>query len=704
MIKWNKVPFIRFLLPFAFGIASAIWLKTALPVAFLISVFVIILTSFVLLFTYSTLKRKNVWIVGLILNVLLFITAYELTIIANLTRNDPHYYGNVPSDSDLYLVKIIEPISVKQNSTKVIVKVEASNIKGVWESTNGKGIIYIEKDSLSDILNYGDQLLINSQFIAVKPPLNPNEFNYQNFLANKYIYYQSYLKKTQWKRVAENKGNFIFYTASKFRKHLLKIFEDNNMTGREYGVIAAILLGQTDHIDSELFREYQGSGAVHVLVVAGLHVGIILLMLNFLLRFLNKYKYGKHFKIILILSIIWFYAIMTGLSSPVLRAATMITFVSIGRLYKRHFNTLNLLSLSAFIFLVFNPNLLVDLGFQLSFLAVTGILLLQKPISSLWKPSNFLINKLWQLTALSIAAQLFTLPLTLLYFHQFPNLFLITNLVVFFFVIAIIFTGIAVLVTSWCSLISVIITKLLVWLVFGLNTSIHFIETLPIAVTRSISFTVFSSVLLYMFILFLLFYILMKKKKMLLPSLIIIICFIIFSSFKTYQQQYSQKKFIVYDINKLTAINIIEGKHCLIIADSMIIIDKDKYNFQFENNYTQLGILTYSNEFINYKNNVSNSTPYKIDCFFQFNDIRIVLINKPVIHIYNGNHLKVDYLIISHNARVKISELKKMFDADMYIFDSSNYLTQTLKWSKECDSIKVNYYNVLDMGAFVKDL
>ena len=195
MIKWNKVPFIRLLLPFAVGIASAIWLKTALPVAFLISVFVFILTSFVLLFTYSNLKRRNAWIISIILNVLLFISAYELTIIANSTRNDHHYYGNVPSDSDLYLVKIIEPVSVKQNSTKAIVKVEASNIKGVWESTNGKGIIYIEKDSLSDILNYGDQLLINSQFIAVKPPLNPNEFDYQNFLANKYIYYQSYLKK-----------------------------------------------------------------------------------------------------------------------------------------------------------------------------------------------------------------------------------------------------------------------------------------------------------------------------------------------------------------------------------------------------------------------------------------------------------------------------------------------------------------------------
>ncbi|MEI6821183.1 MAG: ComEC/Rec2 family competence protein [Bacteroidota bacterium] len=703
MFKWNKVPFIRFLLPFAFGIASAIWLKTALPVSFLSCVFVFILILFALIFSNYIIKRKNDWIVGLILNVLLFISAYQLTIIANSTRNAPNYYGNIPSDSDLYLVKIIEPISVKQNSTKAIVKVEASNIKGVWESSNGKGIIYIEKDSLSDILNYGDQLLIYSQFIAVKPPLNPNEFDYRSFLANKYIYYQSYIKKTQWKRVAENKGNFIFHSASKFRKHLLKIFEDNNMTGREYGVIAAILLGQTDHIDSELFREYQGSGAVHVLVVAGLHVGIILLMLNFLLGFLDNYKYGKHFKIVLILSFIWFYAIMTGLSSPVLRAATMITFVSIGRMNRRHFNSLNLLSLSAIIFLVFNPNLLIDLGFQLSYLAVTGILLLQKPIASLWKPTNFLINKLWQITALSFAAQLFTLPLTLYYFHQFPNLFLITNIIVFFFVAAIIFTGIAVLITSWFSFISVLITKLLVWLLFGLNTSIHFIETLPIAVTRSISFTGFSCVLLYLFVMFLLFYILMKMKKMLLPALIILICFISFSSFKTYQQ-YSQKKFIVYDINKLTAINIIDGKHCLVIADSIVITDKEKFNFQFENNYSQLGIQTYSKEFINYKKNVSKYTPVKIDCFFQIKDIRMVLINKPIINNYSGNRIKVDYLIISHNAKVKISELTKMFDAGIYIFDSSNYLTQSLKWSKECDSIKVNYYNVLDKGAFEKDL
>ena len=702
MFKWNKVPFLRLFIPLALGIATAMKINSVWMFPFIFLLILFILTSIVLIFTNTLLKRNKTWVAGLILSAFLFVSGYNIYISANSFRNDTTYYGNNLSDADLYRVRIIEPLTVKENSTKAIIKVDASNIKGKWHPTFGKGIIFFEKDSISNNLNYGDELIINSKLNEVKAPQNPNEFNYKAFLANRYIYYQAYVKKNQFKRTEEGKGNLITAFASNLRKYFLMIFEDNNMTGREYAVISAILLGQTDHIDSELFKEYQGSGAVHVLVVAGLHVGIILLMLNFLLGFLDRFNNGKYIKTSIILIVIWFYALMTGLSPPVFRAAIMITFVSIGRNNRRSLNSINILLASAFFVLIFNPNLLADVGFQLSYMAVAGILLLQKPVASIWHPKQFLINKLWQVTALSIAAQLFTLPLTLLYFHQFPNLFLITNLVVFFFASAIILMGIVVLITSFIPVISIFLTKVLVWLIFGMNSSIHFIETFPNAVTRSIAFNSLNTILLYLLILFLLLFVFMKIKRMLFPAFIIIILMLLVSAFTDYQYL-TQKKLFVYDINKMTVINIINGKQCTILADSIVFADKDKYNAHLENNYTQMGIKNFTYEIFYHYNKENKASNLHTDYFIQLNSSRIAIIDKPVSKLYDGIRLKIDFLIISHNARLHIKDLIKLYDAGMIIFDSSNYLAQTLKWSKECVSLNQNYYNVLKNGAYEND-
>ncbi len=700
MIKWNKVPYIRLFLPLLIGIATALALKSSLPFLLLSLLFLFFGICFILFLKTSLFNKNKEWIFGLLLNLFLFLSGYLLTINAASVKENNAFYGNNISETNQYVVKIIEPLTFKQNSTKAVVEVIGSNIKSDFRTTNGKGIIYFQKDSFSNKLNYGDILIINSTFNEVKPPQNPNEFNYKQFLANKQIYYQTYLKTNQWQLLQSNQGNPVITFAAKLRNQFLHIFETNNMVGKEYAVIAAILLGQMDNIDSDLYKDYQDSGALHVLSVSGMHVGVIFIFFNFLFGFLSKHKYSALFKTVVIILVVWFYALMTGLSPPVFRAALMISFISLGRNYMRSINTINIVIASCFFILLFDPFLVMDVGFQLSYLAVIGIILLQKPIASILKPKNIILKTLWETTALSIAAQLCTLPLVLFYFHQFPNFFLLTNIIVLIFSSLVIFTGIAVLLTSFIPIISIFITKLLVLFVWLMNSGLHLIDTLPGAVTHYISFDNIQMILLFFFILFMLCFILLKVKKMLLPSLIIIVLMLAYSSFLSYQKLF-QNKIIIYSVNKSTAINLINGNNCLVLADSSLYADKNKYETLFKNNFAQMGIANFTNKIIP---NIKNKTEDNIDNFIQFKEKRIVLINNAVLRNYVGQKLKIDYLILSDNAKVKIKDLDNMFEIGEIIFDASNYLSKTKNWEKECQILKITYYNVIEKGAFEANL
>jgi competence protein ComEC len=166
-----------------------------------------------------------------------------------------------------------------------------------------------------------------------------------------------------------------------------------------------LLLGQRQDISKELLTDYQKAGAIHILAVSGLHVGVLLWMLSFLFQPIERLPYGKFLKAIVIVLLLWGFAFIAGLSASVVRAVTMFTFLAIGQSFQRkHVVTYSLIA-SMFFLLLIKPMFIFDVGFQLSYLAVFGIVWLQPKLYAVWKPTFTWVHFFWQLCTVSIAAQ-----------------------------------------------------------------------------------------------------------------------------------------------------------------------------------------------------------------------------------------------------------------------------------------------------------
>src|SRR5690606_38882227 len=205
---------------------------------------------------------------------------------------------------------------------------------------------------------------------------------------------------------------------------------------------STLILGYRAELSRELVEAYSDTGTMHVLSVSGMHVGIIFLVLSLLLRSMDRRQSLRLFRATLTILIIWFYAMITGFSAPASRAAFMLSFVVLGKALLKHQNTYNLIAISAFFLLLYNPFYLVDAGFQLSYLAVLGLVYFQPLLRMIFPRGNKITDPVWNYCALSMGAQLTTFPVSIYYFHQFPMYFLLSNLFIVFPVAIIMYAGI----------------------------------------------------------------------------------------------------------------------------------------------------------------------------------------------------------------------------------------------------------------------
>ena len=356
MQYWNKIPLFRLLIPLIIGIVLAFYYSFSAEYFFIISSclgFLILLSHF-LKSIFSDYSKR--WVFGLFLN--LFFVTFGIFITENQKpENESNHYTNYPSRNSV--IRLLEDVIVKQNSYKCEVKVIAVKSDEKWVNTSGKAILYLAKDSLSELLQFGDELIINSQWKSIDAPTNPAQFNYKNYLYNSGILSQQYVDAKSWKLVKSQETFSITKAAFVYQRKLLNILK-SNFKDDELSVLSALLLGYKDFLDREIIMVYSSSGAMHVLAVSGLHVGIIFMVLNSLLFFFDKIKYGRYLKAILLLLSLWIYALITGMSPSVLRAATMFSFVIVGGALKRQTNIYNTLAASAFILLLYDPFILLQ--------------------------------------------------------------------------------------------------------------------------------------------------------------------------------------------------------------------------------------------------------------------------------------------------------------------------------------------------------
>lgn len=422
--------------------------------------------------------------------------------------------------SEGWVVQIMDYGQEKERSVKYLASVEASVDSSGMKPVRGHIILYLAKDSLAKRLEPGNRIIFRGTPLPVPGPALPGGFDYQQYLARRGVYYQIYLKGDAWKLCPVQPPIGLKQWAAKARGKLLELLQKYGLQGREYAVASAILLGYSSVLDPETRQVYAGSGAMHVLCVSGLHVGIIYLFLSIILAPLTHLRKGRFLRSFISIIVIWGYALLTGLSASVIRAATMFSFLSIGQLAGRRTAIYNTLAASAFFILLFNPYLLYEIGFQLSYLAVLGIVSIQPGIYRLLNFKNFLLDKIWALMSVSVAAQLATGPLAAYYFHQFPAYFLLTNLWVIPVSFGVMFLGVLFFLTSWIPLLGSWTGWLLAWALRIMNGGVSFIESLPGAVVSALYPDTLFTVLLYLVLILAVSYFYFSQRWLLYAALV----------------------------------------------------------------------------------------------------------------------------------------------------------------------------------------
>lgn len=492
----------------------------------------------------------------------------------------PSYFETVkPAGTFFYQARLLGPIEEKTNSYKCVVAIERVGKK----KCVGEALLYLEKSEQANELVYGDVLLLNGTFNPISANGNPKEFDYARYLRIHGIYHQTYLKTTQWMKVGNDATPF-YSTVYAFRALLTKTLEGAALSPSSLMVAKALLLGKKESLDRDTLRTFSSAGAMHVLAVSGLHVGIIMLLFSAIFAPVKRVKNGKSLFVILILLIIWSYAFVTGMSSSVMRATVMFSFVIVGRELERDTTIYQSILVSAFLLIVAEPFVIFQVGFQLSYLAVLGIVFLQPKIYNLMYSKYFLVDKLWQITAVSIAAQISTFPLGLYYFHQFPNFFFISNLIVIPTAFAILLVGIFYFFVAWLPFVEWCVAEVLNGLIVLLNTGVKWIENLPYSIYWGVSIHWFEVIWLYITLLLLSFAFMLRKKKLLFMGITGTLLILLFNVAEQ-QWQHHQRQLVVYNVNESTAIDVFNGRTNAFISDSTLMADEEKLLFHVKHNW-----------------------------------------------------------------------------------------------------------------------
>lgn len=685
MNNLNQIPLARLVIPLIVGIGCGLWLPFVLPDVLFYPAVILVLGSLVFLSIKDT--RFAAWF-GLLTTVFFMLIGVKLVEL-HTAANQPAYFGKYLSADNFIVARIIEPPQEKAKSVKALLQIESIKQGKTWVKASGTLLAYFALDETATHLAYGDKVLIRNKIEEVKPPQNPGQFDNKRYLANKGIYHQTYLTTEHYAILESNVVNAFYAWVYKVRAKLLWQLRESGLKGQELAVASALLLGYDDDIDSDLLQAYSASGTMHILSVSGMHAGLVYIAFLWLLQFAGQSLPARILRTALVIAMLWLYALLTGFSPPVIRAAAMFSMLALGQSLNRYTNAVNILAGSCLIMLLLNPFLLADVGFQLSYTAVFGIALLYTPVYTVWEFKRWLPDKIWQITAMSLVAQLVTFPLGLFYFHQFPNYFVFSNLLIIPLSTVAIFTGIALLALSFIPFVAEGIGFLLHYIVLGLNWLVMQSEQLPLAVDRNINISILEMAAVYFIIAAFAISLYYKKKVWLYAALAISVLYMGGRIYHNHQIL-TQQKLIVYSVNKATAIEFVSGSNSVLLADSAALPGTVNYKFNVESALWYYGI---DNRMVFAPNN-NQLKPFAV-----LGDKSLLIANGK---LNTEGIAKADYVLISNTPYIDFDALQKL-QPRIVIIGSNNKPKKVQYFIKEFEKRGIKYYNVAQQGAFIAD-
>lgn len=699
MNHWHKYPLVRIVIPFAIGIYAGILYSYPDETIFrliLISIAIMALTAGIF---HKKINYRNRRFFGVFVVLALLLFGFYWQHIHTKQANRNHFWGNYQKGSVLTGVITKQPHE-REKTVKTQIRVVHQRSDSIEVSSNGLIMAYLEKDSLSKRLDYGDKVLFSGYVNAIKAPANPATFNYKRYMALRHVYQQVYIPSGSVKKLGEGYGSPLKAFSVQSRKYFSELFKKQGIEGDEFALATALVLGYDRYLDDDLRQAYSGAGAMHVLCVSGLHVGIMYVVISFLLNLIPLRSRSFTFvKVVIALVIIWLYAMITGLEPAVTRASIMFSFVAAGKLFRRKSRIYNTLAASALIILMVNPNQVAYVGFQMSYLAVTGIVWLQPKIYNWWRPSNWLLDKTWGLVSVSLAAQFILFPLLVYYFHKVSLIFIVTNIVAIPLATVIIYNALALFAFANFELLSDGFTWALTHLISWLNGSVNDLSSLPMAYMDSLWINTSQMFLFYIAIISFVFSCMYAKRKVLITTLAFLL--VIFGSFVVKRHSVlEENKFIFYHTRKGLAMDFIRSGKNYFVGDSAVLADSGLINYNFRNVWEKHNLDT--KKLVLNNGLEIDSAHFKMNYpFLAFNgDLFYIMDDVPAP---KGYKLETDYLVISGKPWIRREFVEDRLSVQkMVLFDGTNpnwYIRKTKPYFEDAG---MDCYVTSRSGAFVK--
>lgn len=696
-MNWREYPFIRLLVPFLLGILLAFfnippfgWLRYS----FLLPCFLVVLL-------WTAWRRQminHVWPFALSV-ILFFLTlGYQLTYQYDDWNRTSHFRQWLANEDQLAVGSIVD---LQEKGDRWQVRLEVEQIEDstqTWRAAGGRLLAYIERDP-SVNLRVGQRLLFEGRISRIRPPYNPGAFDFSRYMRVQNIYFQTFCGVNDYRVLAAPPSGQLSILMTRQQQKGVAVLRKHLREDQAFGVGAALILGSRAGLDEGLREAYSQTGAMHVLAVSGLHVGMVALFLGFLLQRIRlRNQKVEWLKLALQVAGIWGFALLTGASPSVLRAAGMFTMLVLGVRLRRYANIYNTLAASAFLLLCFRPFMLMELGFQLSYLAVLGIVYFQPRLYRLWYVPSPVGRWVWKLVCVSVAAQITTLPISLYYFHQFPVYFWLSGLVVVPAAMLILPVGLALVAGGNIPFLSAFLGKVLLAIIAGMNGLIRLIQVLPGHLIDGIWIGGLTLCLLYLVVIFAVLF-LEKKRRLWLNLAMLGLLTVGLQNLWLQWEAVHQRQLIFYRVYQHTAVDFIDGKECYTLSDDGLPQDK----------------LERTNQYFQWSQRVGQARRYPLETdeavagnwmyqagFAQFYDLRVAVLEEDVPIM--DRPIEVDYLLIRNNPDVDINVLLQSFTPRRLVFDASNHRGSVDRWKAACRRLNQPFHDLNEHGALIVDL
>lgn len=636
--------------------------------------FCLVIGLFLLLFILRY-KLKKSWKTSPSFGVTTYVFALSLGMLLqhfHYEPNEKNHYSNFLHLTEKNVVKgvIKENLKPTKKNTKHIVRVKEINNK----KASGKLIVYISKSEKN--LLPGDEIVFVRELQNTPNNFNPFQFDYGSYLKKQNIFHLVYLKKGDFVKTKHLNNWDSFWNV--FKSKLIASFYIHRFNPENQSIINSLLFGERKFIDQEIVTAYANAGIMHILAISGLHVGILYIFLLTVLKPLKKinYKRIKILELFIILLVLWGFATLTGLSASVTRAVTMFTIIAIGNYLNRNSNIYNTIATSAFILLLFNPNFIFDVGFQLSYAAVLSIVAFQPFFKHFYFYKSKVLKFVTDLLLVSFVAQIGVLPLSLYYFNQFPVLFLFANIIVIPLTIVILWTSFATLVLNFLfPVLSIEIGRLITFCIENMNGYARWISGFEHLIIKNISFN--EPLCFLSYIIICLFLVMInkphpKKTNYFLLSIII------------FQMGYLGIKYLHSNEDELTFFN----------SKKTLISIKQQGRLTFftndvEENYENINHYKRGNFFNQSKINTLGN-------IYSFKGKRILIIDS----LYYPMKQNPDIVFITNNSSINLERIIDAINPKIIIADNSNPFYKIEKWQSTCKKRKIPFHATAEKGFY----